>query len=146
MSEINYPYSDEYMIYNESTKRYVLTNEYVFAKMGIDLTSAINERNVMNPQALLNRFLEEVSDDIYEYIHTHSIYNELQDYYIAVIPSLRGIIQKAMDKQLMYSRLNGLLGYSSNKDVQSQAICPKAKDILNTVVPELGVSILYRGM
>ena len=114
-------------------------------QMGIDLRNSIAEQAGANPTILINRFCEEASDDIYEYIHTYSANNARQDYWISTIPSLRAIIQKAMDKQLMYSRLNGILGYSSNKDVQAQRICPKAIDVLNTVVPELGVSILYTG-
>lgn len=143
---MTYPYSDEYMIFDETTKRYVLTAKYVFDKMGVDLKSTINERNGINADILINRFLTEVSDDIYEYIHEHNVNNCKQDMLIAYVPSLRQIIQKAMDQQLLYSRLNGLLGYSADKDVQMQAVCPKAKNTLLQTVPELGYSILYTGV
>lgn len=142
---INYPYSDEYMVFDESTHRYVLTAKYVLDKMGIDLEKAINERNGINPQILINRFLEEASDDIYKFIHAHNANTQKQDMFIAIVPSLRPIIQKALDQQLMYSRLNGLLGYSADKDKQAQRICPKAIDTLGQMVCELGHSILYTG-
>jgi hypothetical protein len=45
----------------------------------------------------------------------------------------------------MYSRFNGLLGYSADKEKQQSRICPKAYDTLLQVVPELGRSILYTG-
>ena len=142
---ITYPYSDEYMTFDEATNRYILTPKYVLDKIGVDLEGSLNERNAINPQIMAQRFLTEVSDDIYEYIHSHNVNTAKQDYLIANIPSLRPIIQKAMDQQFMYSRLNGILGYSVEKEVQAQRICPKAVDTLLQVVPEIGVSILYTG-
>ena len=145
MAEVTYPYDDGYMVFDKDTNRYILTEAYLKDKMGINLESSIKEQSGASASILIQRFCEEASDDVYDYIHQFSANNARQDYWIATIPSLRAIIQKAMDKQLMYSRLNGILGYSSNKDVQAQRICPKAIDVLNTVVPELGVSILYTG-
>jgi hypothetical protein len=65
---------------------------------------------------------------------------------IACIPSLRLIIQKAMGQQLLYSRMNGFMAYSADKDKQFMAICPKARQTLLQVVPEIGISILYTGV
>ncbi len=145
MADMIYPYSDEYMTFDEESQRYVLTNKYVFEKLGVDLEGALSERKAVNAQILANRFLVEVSDDIYEFIHLHSFYTERQDYLIATVPSLRNIMQKAMGQQFLYSRLNGLLGYSSELEKQQHRICPKAKDTLGQIVPELGRSILYTG-
>ena len=142
---VSYPYSDEYMIFDENTKRYILTSKYVYEKIGVDMEAALKERAAINIQILTQRFLTEVSDDIYDYIHRHNVNTSRQDYWIACIPSLRSIIQKAMDQQFVYSRLNGLLGYSADKDVQAQTICPKAQNTLSQIVPELGISILYTG-
>ena len=142
---ISYPYSDEYMVFDEDTKRYVLTTKYVYDKIGVDMEGTLKEREAINAQVLANRFLVEVSDDIYDFIHKHNVNTARQDYWIASIPSLRKIIQKAMEQQFVYSRLNGLLGYSSDKDVQAQAVCPKAVNTLAQIVPELGISILYTG-
>jgi DNA integrity scanning protein DisA with diadenylate cyclase activity len=144
MSEINL-LDTAYLVYNEYTGRYLLTAQYVSEKMGFNLQASILERGGESSAILIERFLEEASDDIYDYIHSFSIYNERQDYWIRTFDSAKKILQKAMDKQLMYSRLNGILGYSSSKDVQAQRICPKAIDVLNTVIPELGVSLLYTG-
>lgn len=140
-----YPYNDEYMIFNEETNRYVLTTKYILDKYGIDLEGSINERNAVNTQIMANALLEEVSDDIYDYIHEHNADNAKQDLFIKHVPSLRNIIQKAMSKQFLYSRMNGMLGYSADKEKQASHICPKAKSILLQTVPELGISILYTG-
>lgn len=144
---MEYPYSDEYMEFDERTGRYVLTEKYVFEKMGIDMRSSINERNGINPQILVQRFLTEVSDDVYEFVHSYNPANSArQDWLIAHCPSIRPIIQRAMDKQLMYSRLNGLIGYSAEKSVQEQRICPQTVAELSQIVPEIGRSILYTGV
>lgn len=142
---VSYPYSDEYMVFDDATKRYVLTTKFVFDKIGVDMEGALKEREAINATVLANRFLVEVSDDIYDFIHKHNVNTARQDYWIAVVPSLRNIIQKAMEQQFVYSRLNGLLGYSSDKDVQPQTVCPKAQNTLAQIIPELGVSILYTG-
>lgn len=142
---ISYPYSDEYMVFDDYSGRYVLTTKFVYDKIGVDMEGALKEREAINAQVLANRFLVEVSDDIYNYIHRYNVNNPRQDYFIATVPSLRKIIQKAMEQQFVYSRLNGLLGYSADKDVKTQAICPKAAETLAQTVPELGISILYTG-
>jgi hypothetical protein len=50
-----------------------------------------------------------------------------------------------MAKQFLYSRMNGMLGYSADKEKQSAHICPKAKEILLQTISEIGISILYTG-
>lgn len=146
VNPVRYPYSDEYMIFDEDTKRYVLTPKYVYDKIGVDMEGALKEREAINATVLANRFLVEVSDDIYDFIHNHNVNTTRQDYWIAVVPSLRNIIQKAMEQQFVYSRLNGLLGYSSDKETQDKRICPKAINTLSQTVCELGQSILYTGV
>lgn len=143
---MNYPYSDEHMIYDDASKRYILTSKYVFEVLGVDLEGALSERQAVNAQVMAKQFLTEVSDDIYDFVHSHSVNTHRQDYLIATIPSLRKIIQKAMGQQFIYSRLNGLLGYSVEAEKQQAKICPKAKDTLLQTVPELGFSILYTGV
>ena len=142
---LTYPYSDEHMIFDEESNRYVLTSKYVYEVLGVDLEGALSERNAVNAQVMAKHFLEEVSDDIYNFIHNHNANNTRQDYLIAKIPSLRKIIQKAMGQQFIYSRLNGLLGYAVEHEKQAARICPKAQDTLSQIAPELGHSILYTG-
>jgi hypothetical protein len=143
---MNYPYSDNFMVFDEENKRYVLTNEYVMQRLGVDLAGTANERGLVNPQIAVKHLLEEVSDDIYNFIHSHNLNTAKQDYLIATVPSLRLIIQKAMGQQLLYSRMNGFMAYSADKDKQFMAICPKARQTLLQVVPEIGISILYTGV
>jgi hypothetical protein len=145
-AKVIYPYSDEYMIFEEDSKRYVLTSKYVFEVLGVDLEGALSERKAVNVQVMVKHFLTEVSDDIYDFIHAHGFNTEKQDYLISKCPSLRKIIQKAMGQQFIYSRLNGLLGYSVEAEKQQAKICPKARETLLQTAPELGFSILYTGV
>lgn len=137
--ELIYPYDDEYMKFNEATKRYVLTPKFLLDKYGVDMISQLQTRDAQNPQVIAEAFLEEVSDDIYNLIHENGKCNELQDCYIAKCPKMRPIIQKAMAQQYLYSRFNGLLAYAVGKDEQEYAVCDKAyKTLLNS-------GILYGG-
>lgn len=146
MTNQSYPYNDDYMYFDSNSKRYILTAKCVLDKYGVDMESALSERKAVNAQVMTQAFLREVSDDIYDYIHEHNANTHKQDMLIAYVPSLRNIIQTAMEKQFLYSRLNGVLGFSTVKDEQDQAVCPKAKKALGQIVPELGVSILYTGV
>lgn len=142
----NYPYNDDYMVFDKDSNRYILTSKCVLDKFGVDLEGSLSERKAVNAQILAQAFLREVSDDIYEYIHEYNVNTHKQDLLIACVPSLRKIIQAAMEKQFLYNRLNGILGFSANKDEQAQGICPKAAKELGTIAPELGHSILYTGV
>ena len=57
---MTYPYSDNFMIFDEESKRYVLTNEYVRQRLGIDLLNGANERDFANAEIAVKHFLEEV--------------------------------------------------------------------------------------
>lgn len=143
---MNYPYSDDFMVFDEENKRYVLTNEYVRQRLGIDLIGSANERDFSNAEIAIKHFLEEISDDIYNFIHAHNVNTAKQDYLIANVPSLRNIMQKAMGQQVIYARMNGMLAYSTDKDKQYMSVCPKSQQTLLQIVPEIGISILYTGV
>lgn len=144
--EKQYPYNDDYMYFDSDRNRYILTQKCVLDKYGVDLESALSERKAVNAQVMVQAFLREVSDDIYDYIHEYNANTHKQDMLIAYVPSLRKIVQTAMEKQFLYNRLNGILGFSAVKDEQDQAVCPKAKKALEQIAPELGISILYTGV
>lgn len=141
-----YPYNDDYMYFDSDSNRYVLTPKCLLDKFGVDLESVLSERKAVNAQVMVQAFLREVSDDIYDFIHEYNADTHKQDMLIAYVPSLRKIIQTAMEKQFLYNRLNGVLGFSAVKEEQDQAVCPKAVKALGQIVPELGFSILYTGV
>lgn len=146
MKNQTYPYNDDHMYFDDKSNRYVLTSKCVLDKYGVDMERALSERKAVNGQIMAQAFLREVSDDIYDYIHEYNVNTHKQDLLIAYVPSLRNIIQTAMEKQFLFSRLNGVLGFSAVKEEQDQAVCPKAIKALEQIVPELGFSILYTGV
>lgn len=139
---MEYPFNDDYMVFDKDEMRYILTPTYVSEKLGIDLVGEINERNGINPQIIAQNFLNRVSAIIYGYIHAHGINTAFQDYFIATIPSLRKIILNAMSYQFVYMKLKGDLTTSTELDKRRIAIDELAIQELNKTVPELNRSIL----
>lgn len=142
----NYPFNDRYMIFDEEMDQYVLTEAYALEQLGIDLSSQVNERNAVNPEIMLKRYLKTVSNMIYNFIRGYALDDLRQNELLKFVPSLRTILREAMGAQLLYMRMNGALSFEADKDKQALAICAESKAFLNRTVPELGRSILYTGL
>lgn len=141
----NYPYSDEYMEFDALTERYVLTEKYAREQLGLDLPEAVNERNATNQQIALKRVLKQVSNAVYNFIHRYNVSTELQDLIIKKVPSARAVIQEAMSEQLLYMSMKGDLSRSTNKEKRALAMDENAKAVLERILPEIGICILYTG-
>ena len=142
---ITYPYSDEYMTFDERTNRYILTEKCAFDKLGLDISETLNDRNATNQQSALKRVLRQVSNTVYHYIHQYNLRTDLQDFIIAKVPSARAIIQEAMEEQLLYMAMKGDLSRSTDKEKRSLGMDENAKGALERFMPELGICILYTG-
>ena len=145
MSNITYPYSDEYMTFDEDSSRYVLTSKYAFEQLGLNLDEAVNERNATTAQIAVKRILKQVSNVIYNFIHEHCISDCLRDQVIAKCPSARKIIQEAMNEQLIYMSFKGDLSRSTDPEKRKLMIDENAKAALLRIVPEVGYCLLYTG-
>lgn len=139
-----YPYSDDYMVYNKVTGRYVLT-EAAFIDYGYDIRSQIIDGGAVGPENIVKGFFRTVSDMVYNFIHSHSANNMLQDRLISTLPSLRPIVMQAMLAQAAYVYYNGNLLLSSDPELRARAIDPNCIEVLGMTVPETGASILYTG-
>ena len=137
-------YSDDYMIFEELTGRYVLTEQALLAN-GTNIRARLERNRTVNATLVINRILHRVSDMIYNYIHRFNSDNKQQDLWIASLESLRGIIYKAMLEQAEYFLMNGDLSRSVERDKREVAIDYSAQETLNTTVTELGVPITYQG-
>ena len=137
-------YSDDRMIFDEYSGRYVLT-ERALLDNGIDLRSRLERNRTVNATAVINRTLRRVSDMIYNYVHRFNLDNKQQDLWISSIESLREIIYRAMLEQAEYFLMNGDLSRSVERDKREVAIDYSAQQTLSTVVPELGAAITYQG-
>ena len=142
---MEYPYNDEYMIFNEESGQYVLTPDCLTKRLGVDMLGAINERNGINPSVLMDMFLRLVSDTVYGYIFRHAVNNEMQKQIIAKTLSGRKMIQRAMEYQFIYMRMNGVFLMSPDKEKQDVALSPMCIDALQMTLPEVGRCILYTG-
>ena len=89
MSEnFTYPYNDEYMVVDELTGHYVLTEAALLSR-GIDLRARLSETSTVSPENVINNVLQTASDMIYQFIHDHNFNNQMQDYMILKVPSVR---------------------------------------------------------
>ena len=140
------PYSDEYMIFDEASKHYILTEKALMERVGINLRARLARGATVSPEAVIDNFNRTVSDMIYEYIHEFSVDNCRQDWLIAHTPTLRAVIFDAMKYQAIYVAAVGNLYLSPKPEERKNAIDHIAIGKLNTVVPEIGHSILYGGV
>jgi hypothetical protein len=128
----------EYMIYDEQTRRYRLTSEYAM-KLDPDIINALKNPNDVDT------LLTEVSDDIYEYVHEHSIYNDIQDIILSQTEGGRRVVMEAMKKQLLYVSAVGDPSLFLDEAKRKFWISEKAKRVLWQTIPEIGCSIIYTG-
>lgn len=138
------PYSDDYMVFNKITGRYVLT-EQAFIDFGYNLRDQIIEGGMVAPENIIQGFFRTVSDMVYGYIHQFSADNMRQDRYISTLPSLREILMKAMLYQAAFVYLNGNLLLSIKPEERAAAIDKTCIDMLSQTAPEIKISILYAG-
>lgn len=142
---VNYPYSDDYMIFDGQSNRYVLTEKYALEQLGLNLSEMVNERNAQNQQIAVQRILKQISNQLYNFIHQHCFNDCLRDMVIAQCPSARKIIQEAMGEQLLYVAMKGDLSRSVDPQKRQYAIDENAKAALLRIVPEVGYCLLYTG-
>lgn len=140
-----YPYSDEYMRYDEAKGRYVLTSKCLLDNAGINLMTRLNTRGSANPQATVNGFLDRISSLTYRFIDSHAINVAERHHVIARCPSARPLIQEAMLSQALYVLIEGDLSLSADKDKRSMWFDETARQVLLTPLRETGYSLLYCG-
>ena len=138
------PYSDELMTYDAVTKRYILT-EYALSSNGMTIRERLSRKRGTPVSEIINRLTRRISELVYNYIHQFNVANNAQDELIAKSETLRDIIYRAMVAQAEYLLMNGDLSRSVDREKRAVAIDFSAKDILTTVVPELGFPITYTG-
>lgn len=135
------PYSNDYMIYDELTHRYVLTEAAVLQKFGIDLRVAAKD----NPNGV-TAILDTVSNMVYQRIHDANVCAELQDRIIACTSAGREIVYCAMLEQFIYVKTVGDLRRTTDRSKRDLWFDMNAETILETVIPETGKSLLYAGI
>lgn len=145
MPEFTYPYTDDFMEFDEPSGHYILTEKALVEKAGLDVRARILATSTVNPETVVEKLRKTTSDMVYQYIHEFNVDNLRQDYLIAKIPELRPIVMKAMLYQAEHICFNGNGYFSPVKEDRQNAINELCKSVLNTVIPCLGASILYTG-
>lgn len=138
------PYTDELLCWDDSTQKYYLT-EQALIREGIDIRGRLALTKADSADYIINGFLKRVTNVVYGFIHKHNSRNDVQDYFIAVVPSLRAKILLALTYQALFIWFNGDWTLSAEKEKRDNPIDPVAIDELNTKVPELNNPITYRG-
>ena len=138
------PYSDELLKYDESTKKYYLT-EQALIREGLPLRDRLAEDSAPSAEYVINGFLKRVTGVIYAYLHNYNADNEKQDYLISHLPSARTMIYNALINQAIYMYHNGDLTLSKDRADKEAAYDTVALSELNRTLPEIQCSILYTG-
>ena len=145
MPEVTYPYSDDNMTFNETLNQYLLT-ENALRTFGVNLRARLSATSAVSQEQQITYIMYRVSNIIYGFIHEHNNNTELQDYYLAHVPSLRQILFKAMLAQALYMFHVGVLDDSTDEKLRTMTITNEAIRELNKSVPELRLpTILYSG-
>lgn len=139
------PFDTETMVFDKDTNHYLLTEE-ALRRNGIFLRERIAKTRAPSPEYIINGIILTISDMVYDFIHDHSMNNDLQDCLIGKYESARKIIEKAMLKQAKYYIANGNLNLYTDDNIRSKAMSPEAVTVLNKTIPELRCSILYTGV
>lgn len=137
------PYSDEHMIYDYKTHRYILTPAAILDNFGIDLVKVAKRQ--ANQQIAISAILKTTSQHVYNFIHLHNANNRFQDYLIAKTESGRSKVYRAMLEQFMNLYTNGDLSRSTDKEKRALWFDESAKEILSEPLDCIGVSLTYTG-
>ena len=128
--------NDEMMIYNERSRRYVLTEQCALA-LNIDLQASLNSSGVPFKNKLAAQILDRVSRTVYNFIFLHgdraqktSELEREDEYY-------RPFIKEALEEQLLYFMANGDINAVSRVNMQSGQEISRAAKLDAAYAPEM---------
>lgn len=124
------PYSDDFMIYDPDSGHYILTEKSITDHCGINLRARLSEDKTINAEVVINKLCRTVSDMIYNYIHSHSVYTKRQDELIATRECFRNAVENAMEYQIEFVLANGDLYMSTETTDIGNEIHRMSKEIL----------------
>jgi len=140
------PFSDADMTYDQSKRRYILTEEYV-RNAGVDLGLILETEHAPEPSKVEAIVRDRVSLLVYGNIYNHGRSKEDKEYLLACRPDLRNIIRDAMMERLRYMIESGDLSTRSGALV-SQGTRVSVKDLIPSVIEEMilrPTGLLHRG-
>ena len=153
---MTYPYSDADMEYNFQAHRYILTDSCVRRELNLDLALTLNTRGLIDRAAAAYNFLNQISRDVYAYLYSLNVKNDLQEYLAAKHPNARRILRDAMLEQVLYVQINGDLTKVAGIDVRKgthisrgylnrASIAPVAEQLLSRPLDDRTPALAFRG-
>lgn len=133
------PYNDEFMIFDERTNQYVLT-EKALENAGIYIRARLSHSPVVNATNVINGLCRTATRHVYSFIHLHRSEDASEiDYYIANTHSLRDVMREALVEQFKFIYVVGDWTLSPDKDKRRDYLSAIVKDIL------LNAGLLFTG-
>lgn len=123
------PYNDDFLIFDELSGRYVITEEGLKRK-GIFLRERLERYPAVDATTVINAFCESVANLVYTFLHTYSVYPCALDEFIAHSTEARRAIFNAEAEQAKYVYFNGDLTLSIKEEERRNYMSPTAAAIL----------------
>ena len=131
--------------YDLDTHRYTITQEYMRDKFGIELARALDSTGDINAATLPQRWLNQVSIILYNYIYRYAKNKKIHEYKLAMESDWIDCLQEAMG-QLAYHLLlvNNNIGLLTGLSIENGKKIERV-DIIQNVVPVQVEDILRNG-
>ena len=106
---MDYPFSDQYMIYDYSTHRYTLTKAGVLDLIGINLDVRLNVAGIENQSAAADYALNQISRHLYAFIYSrcNGQNKNFIELTLAKYDECRELIKECMLNEVEYTLDNG---------------------------------------
>ncbi len=139
------PYTDDFMRWDETQKRYYLT-ETALVSYGLDLRGRLAQTRSVDPTLMIENIIRNITNTVYSYIHAHNDSATL-DSIIATHESARKVLLSALCDQALYVCAVGDQAFSMDESKIRLMLSSHAKNTLNnTDLPEYGVPLTYTGV
>lgn len=140
---MQYPFTDNNMVYDYTRHRYILTTEYLQNVLNIDISRF--KGGTINAQGAITMLLNNISMQVYSYVYSHNSASVLR-YIMAKFPSARDIIMEAMGQQALYVLTNGDMSRAVEESKRRAWLDYTAKCIIDqTELDETGRTLTYAG-
>lgn len=133
---------DADLIFNADTRRYYLTSDYVYNKLGTDLNKILYDGLDTNKATLVQRTIEYACDELYDFIENNAVSPRSSIYAITQNVAYHEAFKRALGYQLNYFIQNGDVsqesGHTMSETVSARAIqILKARGLFHLIVPHI---------
>lgn len=94
--------TDNDLRFDEDSKRYYLTESYVFNKLGTDIDKVAYDELDSNPATYKRRVIEWACDSLYDFIELKAVDGESAKYLVTANEQMHNALKKALGYQLLH--------------------------------------------